>query len=154
MMGNTLPLFLLFQKLDYRDKDNSGFKKLAGIVIAYLFSNTMLSFSFSLVYDERSFVIMSLTSNLFLLTMIVINDFNNLFLATGSIDILRSLPIKIGQVFSAKFLSAVVYLLIFIIAASVPQIIFFYSISEAQHFLFLSSLQIFYFAIYLLDPLH
>jgi len=131
MMGNTLPLFLLFQKLDYRDKDNSGFKKLAGIVIAYLFSNTMLSFSFSLVYDERSFVIMSLTSNLFLLTMIVINDFNNLFLATGSIDILRSLPIKIGQVFSAKFLSAVVYLLIFIIAASVPQIIFFYSISES-----------------------
>lgn len=131
MKGNTLPLFLLFQKLDYRDKDNSGFKKLAGIVIAYLFSNTMLSLSFSLVYDERSFVIMSLTSNLFLLTMIIINDFNNLFLATGSIDILRSLPVKIGQVFSAKFLSAVVYLLIFIITASVPQIIFFYIISES-----------------------
>ncbi|MBS1517214.1 MAG: hypothetical protein JSS91_03925 [Bacteroidetes bacterium] len=130
MKKNILNLFSLFQKLDYRDKDSSGFKKLTGIIIAYLFSNSMLSLNFSLIFNERSFVIMALTSNLFLIIMIVINDFDNLFLGAKSIETLRSLPLRDREIFSAKFISAAAFLLIFIGAASLPQVIFFYFINS------------------------
>jgi len=119
-------LFFLFQKLDYRDKENSGKKKLIGILIAYFFSNSVLSYNFYLTFDERSFIILTLTSNLFLIALIVLSDFDNLFLATRSYELLNTLPIKISQIFLIKFLSAVIFLLLFITAALLPQVIFFY----------------------------
>ncbi len=126
MSGNTLNTFSLFQKLDYRDRENSGFKKITGIFIAYLFSNTLLSFNFSRIFDERSYIIMCLTANLFLVSMIVINDFDNLFLSARNKNKLDLFPIRSEEIFRAKFLSAVVFLFIFISAASLPQLLFFY----------------------------
>lgn len=119
-------LFSLFQKLDYRDKENSGKKKLTGILAAYLFSNTILSYNFYLTYDQKSFIILALTSNLFLLSIIVLTDFENLFLASGSSDLLKTLPVKTSVIYSSKFFSAFIFLLFFVMTASVPQVIFFY----------------------------
>lgn len=126
MNSDTGTLFSLFQKLDYRDKENSAKKKLTGILIAYLFANTILSYNYYTVFDERSYVILSLTSNLFLLALIVLTDFENLFLAARSIDVLRTLPLESSSVFKAKFLSAVIFILFFILSSAVPQVVFFY----------------------------
>lgn len=123
-------LFFLFQKLDYREKENSGKKKLFWILIVYLFSNTLLSYNFFLAFDERSYIILTLTSNLFLVIIIVLADFDNLFLANKSYEILNVLPIDSSQLFFSKFLSAVIFLLLFILAAAIPQVIFFYMIVQ------------------------
>ncbi|MEO6696053.1 MAG: hypothetical protein ABIY50_03925 [Ignavibacteria bacterium] len=124
-------LFSLFQKLDYRDRENSGKKKLTGILIAYLFSNLVMSYNFYLAFDERSFIILTLTSNLFLIAMIVLSDFDNLFLAGNTYDALAALPIKSSRIFIVKFLSAIFFLLLFIISASIPQLIFFFLIDHS-----------------------
>ncbi|MEO8664218.1 MAG: hypothetical protein ABI462_01885 [Ignavibacteria bacterium] len=131
MNRDTKILFSLFQKLDYRDKENSGKKRVIGIIAAYLFSNTIVSYNFFLTFDERSFVIMAFTSNLFLFSIIVLSDFSNLFLAGRSSSVLRTLPVTDKSIFTGKFLSAALYLLIFIFAASIPQIIFFYNIDHS-----------------------
>ncbi|MEO8446462.1 MAG: hypothetical protein ABI528_03155 [bacterium] len=122
--------FSLFQKLDYRDRENSGKKRLAGILAAYLFSNTILSYNFSITFDERSFVILSLTSSLFLLSLIVLTDFANLFLSAREIELFKTLPVKRSEIFTAKFLSAFAFLLFFILSASIPQAVFFYLMNQ------------------------
>lgn len=124
-------LFSLFQKLDYRDKENSGKKKLIAVLIAYVFSNTVLSYNFYLTFDERSFIILTLTSNLFLISLIVLNDFDSLFLASRSYELLNSLPVKSSKIFFVKFLSAILFLFLFILAASLPQIIIFSLINHS-----------------------
>ena len=126
----TKTLFSLFQKLDYRDKENSAKKKLTGIIISYLFANTVLSYNYYTAFDERSYVILALTSNLFLLALIVLTDFENLFLASRNIEVLRALPVESSSVFKAKFLSAIIFLLFFILSSAVPQVIFFYFIDH------------------------
>lgn len=130
MKRETINLFLLFQKLDYRDKENSAKKKLFGIILAYLFTNTILSYNYFISFDEQSFIILSFTSNLFLLALLVLTDFNNLFLASGSAEIIRTLPVEGSSVFKAKFFSAVIYLLLFILSSAIPQVIFFNLLSE------------------------
>lgn len=130
-MSNTKSLFSLFQKLDYRDKENSGKKKLTGILIAYLFANSALSYNFFTAFDERSFIILTLTSNIFLIALIVLNDFDNLFLASKSYEVLNMLPVKSREFFLAKFLSAILFLLLFISASMIPQVIFFYFIDRS-----------------------
>ncbi len=119
-------LFSLFQKLDYRDKDNSGKKKLYGILTAYLFSSTVLSFNFYNTFDGKSFVILTLTSGLFMIAFLVLNEFDTLFLASRSFEVINSLPVTTRQFFTAKFLSAILFLMFFIAAFSIPQMIFFY----------------------------
>ncbi|MEO8209011.1 MAG: hypothetical protein ABI840_00505 [bacterium] len=129
-MSGTKKLFRLFQKLDYRDKENSGKKKLTGILMAYLIANTAISYNFFITFDERSYVILTLTSNLFLIALIVLNDFENLFLARKSYEVLNTLPVKSSQFFLAKFFSAILFLLFFIISAAIPQVFFFYFIDS------------------------
>lgn len=130
MSYTTKALFSLFQKIDYRDKDTAGKKKLYGILIAYVFSNTILAYNYFVTFDERSFVILTLTSNLFLIVIIVLSDFDNLLLANKSFEILTTLPIIAQQLFFSKFLSAVIFLMLFISASALPQIIFFYFIEH------------------------
>lgn len=126
MENSFKSLFLLFQKLDYRDKNNAGKKKLFGILFAYLVSNTALSFNFYSFFDEKSYIILTLTSNLFLIAMLVLNEFENLFLGYKNYNLLISLPVKTSTLFLAKFTSATVFLLLFISAVSIPQSVFFY----------------------------
>ena len=150
MKSGTKTLFTLFQKLDYRDKENSAKKKLKGILIAYIFANTVLSYNYFNSFDERSFVILAFTSNLFLLALIVLTDFENLFLASRSIDVLRTLPVESSSLFKAKFSSAIIFLLFFILTSAVPQVIFFYIIDHSllRTFAFIASNIMFsYFAV-------
>ena len=123
-------LLSLFIRLDFRDKKNSGRKKFTGILIAYLFSNTILSFNFYTFFNERSYIILTLTSNIFLFAMLVLNDFDNLFLGARNRDILLSLPLKSRDLFVSKFLSALFFLMFFLISATIPQIVFFHLISN------------------------
>lgn len=129
-MSSTGILFNLFRKLDYRDKENSGKKKLTGILLAYLVAGTAMAFNFYNAFDEKSFVMLSLTSNLFLIALIVLNDFDNLFLASRSFDVINSLPVKSSEFFLAKFFSAALFLMLFITAVAVPQMVFFYFINH------------------------
>ncbi len=126
MMNQIKILFSLFSKLDYRDKENSGKKKIIGIAIAYLFSNSILSYNFHYIFDEKSYVILTFTSCLFMSAFLVLNDFDNLFLANRSIDVLRSLPVESKALFISKFLSAVLFILFFVICAALPQTVVFY----------------------------
>lgn len=130
MNRDTKILFSLFQKLDYRDKENSAKKKLTGVLIAYLLANTILSYNFFTAFDERSYIILALTSNLFLLALIILNDFENLFLAARNIEVLRTLPVDSFSVFKAKFLSAVIFILFFMLSSVIPQVVFFYFIDH------------------------
>ncbi len=125
----TLNLFSLFQKLDYRDRESSAKKKIFGILVAYLFANTILSYNYFISFDEHSFIILAFTSNLFLLALIILTDFDNLFLASRSMEVLITLPVSSSAVFKAKFLSAIIFLLFFMLSSSLPQIIFFYFFS-------------------------
>lgn len=119
-------LFDLFRKIDYRDKENSGKKKLTGIIIGYIVSNTVLSFNFYSFFNEKSYIILTLTSNIFLIGIIVLNEFDTLFLAVKSYDFLITLPLRSRDIFISKFLSALIYLSSFIFACMLPQSIFFY----------------------------
>ena len=115
-----------------------------------MFSNTILSYNYFISFDERSFIILAFTSGLFLLALIVLSDFDNLFLASRTIDVLRALPVNGSDIFKAKFMSAIIFLLLFILSTAVPQVIFFYFIEENiyKSVLFvLSDLMFVYFSI-------
>ncbi len=121
----------LFAKLDFRDKNNSGKKKFIGILIAYLFSNTLISFNFFSVFDRQSFMILALSSGVFLIVILLLNDFDNLILAGSSYSCISTLPIESSSFFKAKFISAVLFLLPFVLVSTLPQSIFFYFYNES-----------------------
>ena len=131
MNSNIKTLFSLFQKTDYRDKENSAKKKLTGVLLSFLFANTILSYNYYATFDEKSFIILAYTSNLFLLALIVLTDFENLVLASRTSAYLETLPIKSGDIFKAKFYSTLLYLLFFILTTAIPQLVFYYLISES-----------------------
>jgi hypothetical protein len=120
--NNLLSVFL---KLDYRDKEKSGKKKLIGIVLAYLFSNTFLSMNYYNTFNEQSFVVLSFSTNAFLLSFIVLNDYSNLFFSKSHIDTISSLPVSNSELIFSKFLSAGIYISFFSIAVLIPQAIIF-----------------------------
>jgi hypothetical protein len=116
----------LFTKLDFRDKNNSGKKKFVGILLAYLISNAAISFNFFNVFDRQSYMVLTLSSGLFLMAILVINDFENLILAGSSQPSLSVLPLSSSSVFRAKILSAVMFISPFAVVSSVPQSVFYY----------------------------
>ena len=140
--NKILNLFNVFLKLDFRDKENSGKKKLIGIVISYLIANTFLSLNNYHSFDKFGFSFFSFSTGVFLLAFIVLNDFSNLFFSKAHTEILNSLPIGEKNIASAKFLSAFFYLSFFVFVIILPQSIFFYlyktGIFETIQFLFLN----------------
>jgi hypothetical protein len=119
-------LLKLFFKLDYRDKEGSTKKKLFGILTAYLLLNGFIAFNNYRAFDEQSYAILSLTTNIFLLVFIIINDFENLFLSKKYQEALYTLPVKSTDLFAAKFISAITFVLTFFCATTLSQAIFFY----------------------------
>jgi hypothetical protein len=119
-------LIKLFIKLDFRDKDNSGKKKLIGILIGYLFSSTAISFNYFITFDEISFAILSFTVNIFLLMFVVLTDYNNLFFSKNSIDVIKNLPVEQKDLFLAKYFSAILFVFVIAVTSILPQIIYFY----------------------------
>ena len=118
-------LLSVFLKLDYRDKENSGKKKVFGILLAYLISNTFLSMNYYKTFDELSFVVLSFSTNAFLLSFIVLNDYSTLFFSKSHIDTISSLPVSNSELFLSKFISAAIYIFFFSVAVLIPQVVFF-----------------------------
>ena len=118
-------LLSVFLKLDYRDKENSGKKKVFGILLAYLISNTFLSMNYYKTFDELSFVVLAFSTNAFLLSFIVLNDYSTLFFSKSHIDTISSLPVSSSELFLSKFISAAIYIFFFSVAVLIPQVIFF-----------------------------
>lgn len=122
---NTGLLYKFFVKLDFRDKKKAGFKKLIGVLIAYLFANTFLSFSTSRSFDEDSYIILSMSTNVFILAFVVINDFINLFTTKDEGEVIHSLPIRSENIFFAKFFAAYTLILFYAASIIIPQIYFY-----------------------------
>jgi len=119
-------LTYLFFKLDYRDKDKSSRKKLIGILTGYLTVNSLLAMNYFLAFEYMSYAILSFTVNIFLLSFLVLNDFQNLFFAKSQTELLRVLPLKTEDIFLSKMISAFLYLSLITLVCAVPQTIFFY----------------------------
>lgn len=124
--GSSTLLLKLFLMLDFRDRENSGKKKFIGIITAYLVANTAMAFNYFSVFDKTSFVILSLSSCLFLMALLAMNEYDNLILAGSSIQLLSTLPLDERSVFRAKFLTAMLFLLPFASACSIPPAVFYY----------------------------
>lgn len=139
---NNIILTKLFLKLDFRNSEDSGFKKLAGLIITYLFVNTIMSFSGYKQFDRDVFVFMSLTVNLFLIGFLVISDYSNLFFTNKYTDVLKSLPVSEENVFVSKITSALVYLSVYPLVMVLPPSVFVYfynhSIADSLLFAFIS----------------
>ncbi|MBX7044637.1 MAG: hypothetical protein K1X86_02270 [Ignavibacteria bacterium] len=125
-MGELKKLFSLFLKLDFRDKEKSGKRKILGVLVTYLLTNGILSLNNFNGYDEFSFAVISFSINIFFISFIVLNDFDNLFLAKNYYNGLAALPLKQNNMFAAKFISAAVIIFTFFIFSSASQIVFFY----------------------------
>ncbi|HLT23943.1 MAG TPA: hypothetical protein VK004_02355, partial [Ignavibacteria bacterium] len=122
---NTALLYRFFVKLDFRDKNKAGFTKIIGVLVAYLFANTLLSFGNYAGFDEFSYVILSMSTNVFLLAFVVMNDFVNLFVGKGEGEAIQSLPVKEENIFFARFFAAYTMIAFFAVSIILPQIYFF-----------------------------
>lgn len=135
---NNIVLTKMFLNLDFRNSGDSGFKKLIGLIITYLFVNTMISFSSFSQYNQDVFVFMALTVNLFLIGFIVISDYSNLFFTNKYTDVLKSLPVSEENIFVSKVTSAMAYLSVYPFLMVVPPSVFiyFYNHSIADSLMF------------------
>lgn len=137
-------LFGLFISLDFRDKNKGSKKKIIGLLVTYLFTNGILSFNNYNGFNEFSFAALSFSINIFFISFVVLNDFDNLFLAKNYFEGLINLPIKQKSFFTAKFASASVMIFFFFVVSSISQLIFFYlytgSIEKVALFLICSLL--------------
>lgn len=125
-MNNKIKILLkTFSKLDFRDKENSGKKKFLGIFLSYMFANSVLSFNNFLTFNKDSFTIFSFSTGVFLLVFIILNDFGNLFFTKRHYDLINSLPLKDEEIVWSKFISAVLYLMVYAFIIAIPQVIFF-----------------------------
>ncbi|TRZ66762.1 hypothetical protein D4R20_00050 [bacterium] len=124
MQNSLKTLVKIFLKIDYRDKENSGKRKFWGIMISYLLANGILAFNNFRVFDKESYIILSFSTGLFLLTLIVLNDFTNLFFTKQHSDLVKTLPVKSSDIFTAKFFSAFSYISIFPVVIVLPQAVF------------------------------
>ena len=114
-------------KLDYRDKDKAKSKKFFGILLAYIFANTALSFNYFMSFDAHTFIFFALSTNVFLITFLIINDFDNLFLAKNYFNSIIILPVTSEDFFKAKLLSAGIFISIMLSVVSIPQAVFFFN---------------------------
>lgn len=135
---NNIVLTKMFLNLDFRNSGDSGFKKLIGLVITYLFVNTMMSFSSFTQHNQNVFVFMALTVNLFLVGFIVISDYSNLFFTNKYTDVLKSLPVTEENIFISKVTSAMAYLSVYPFVMVIPPSVFiyFYNHSIANSLMF------------------
>ncbi|MFA7359539.1 MAG: hypothetical protein WC139_00735 [Candidatus Kapaibacterium sp.] len=141
---NNIILSKVFLKLDYRNSEDSGTRKLTGMIITYLFINTMLSLGNFQKFELNSFIFSSLTLNLFLIGFVIVSDYADLFFSPKHTLSLASLPIKEENIFVSKISSAFIYLSIYPFVVSFPPAVYVYfynySISESLLFVFISFL--------------
>ena len=123
---NNILLTRLFLKIDFRNKDNAGIRRLIGIIVTYLFANTLITNNNFLRLDKPSFIFVSLTVNFFFVAFILISDYAQLFFAKRQTDALKMLPVSQENIFTSKIISAFVYLSIFPLTVSLPAAVYMY----------------------------
>lgn len=133
----TKSLLKLFMQLDYRDKDKRSYKKLTGILIAYMFSNLGLSAGYFFSYDYLSFAFMAYSANIFLVTFLIFSDYANMFFAKENISGLLSYPLPYDEIKKTKFISAIIFIAGITLVSSVPQFVFFCFYDVPLHVLIL-----------------
>ncbi len=121
----TKSLLKLFMQLDYRDKDKRSYKKVTGILIAYMFSSIGLSAGYFFSYDYMSFAYMAYSANIFLVIFLIFSDYANMFFAKENISGLLSYPLPYDEIKKTKFISAIIFIAGITLVSSVPQIVFF-----------------------------
>ena len=126
MNNNIKILFNTFLKLEFRDNDNSAKKKFIGILVSYLFANTVLSFNSFISFEKTSYELLAFSTGVFLLVFVVLNDFGNIFFTKRHIDAVNTLPISKSELVSAKFISSFAYLFVYAVIIIIPQTIFFF----------------------------
>lgn len=124
-------LLRLFLSLDFRDKEKGSRKKIIGIVLAYIFSNSFISMNNFNGFDEFSFAVLSFSVNIFFISFVVLNDFDSLFLLKNNFNNLSILPLKQKYFFGAKFVSASLMIFTFFACSSLSQLVFFYFYSHS-----------------------
>ncbi len=124
--NNSILLTRLFLKIDFRSRDKAGLGRLAGLIVTYLFANTLIANNNFLRLDKQSFVFASLTVNLFFVAFIIVSDYAQLFFDRKHTGILSVLPLKQQDVFSAKVASAFAYLSVFPLIVSLPPSVYVY----------------------------
>ncbi len=137
--SNNIYLTKFFLKLDFRNSEDSGVRRFVSMIIAYLFINSMVSFSNFERFDLNVFIFSSLTINLFLIGFVVISDYSDLFFSPKHATILKSLPLKEENIFISKLNSAFIYLSMYPFVVSLPPAvyIYFYNSSVADSLLFM-----------------
>lgn len=125
MNNNSKILAVVFSKLHFRDKENTGKKKFLGILVSYLFANSALSVNNFFSFNKESYTILSFSTGVFLLVFVILSDFANLFFTKKYNDVLNTLPIKDSELVSSKFISAFLFIAIYTLIIAVPQAVFF-----------------------------
>lgn len=137
-------LLKLFLKLDFRNSRDSGMGKLAGMVLTYLFINSMISLGNFQRFDLNVFMFSALTVNLFLVGFVVVSDFAELFFSSSYSSALKTLPVSESGIFVSKMVSALAYLSVYPFIVSLPPAVYVYfyntSIAESLTFLLVSFL--------------
>ena len=151
--SNTSVLYSLFVKMDFRDKKNSGFKRLFGILIAYLFANFILSFSTYSNFDRDSFIVICMSTNAFFLAFVILSDFVSLFLNRGEDEFINSLPVKEERIFFSKFFAAFTFISFYVVAIVLPQLFFYYRYTESVSSSALFVVSVFLFNIFIISLL-
>ncbi|MCE1165552.1 MAG: hypothetical protein LWX07_09150 [Bacteroidetes bacterium] len=123
---SNILLTRLFLKIDFRNKDNAGFRRLIGIIVTYLFANTLITNNNYLRLDKPSFAFVSLTVNFFFVAFILISDYAQLFFSKNHVDSLKSLPVKQENIFTSKIISSFIYLSVFPFVVSLPPSVYMY----------------------------
>lgn len=150
---NTKALYSFFLKLDFRDKRNAGFKKLIGVLVAYFFANFVLSYSNFRNFDEMSYVILSMSTNAFFLSFILLNDFIGLFLTKDDNEVIYALPVSRESIFYSKFFAAYSFISFYAAAIILPQIFFYYKYNESAASVAIFVLCVFLFNLFIISIL-
>lgn len=141
---NNKYLFFILLKLDFRDKKNSGFKKIFGIILSTMIATTILSYSNFSNFDKDSFIFISVTIIFLFAILFVLSDFTNLYYSSNYNELLSILPIKNKDFYLIKFLTASVYFSIILLGMIIPPTIFIYfykfSIIDSLYFFIFSML--------------
>jgi len=124
--SNTKILFDTFLKLEFRDSENSAKKKFIGVVISYIFANAVLSLNSFLSFEKSSYELLSFSTGVFLLVLVVLNDFGNLFFSKKHIDAVNPLPVSVSELVFSKYLSAFAFLSVYAFVIIFPQSVFYY----------------------------
>lgn len=122
----VLYLTKFFLKIDFRNREETKLSRVITIIISYLFANVLLSGNAYLLFDKNSFVLVSLSTSMFLIVLLILGEYDNLFFEKSNFALVKSLPLKNQYLFLAKFISASGYLIFFIFTVVGPQSVFFY----------------------------